>query len=356
MSETEDVFVKATDELIALYRSVELKTLDLPWLSLMPLVIGLWEGIKFVFFFYIGIFLIVPVNIVILIKNFFPGHWNYRPFFLRQLKYLWLWVWRGEAPALPILFIRPLFIAFVKAHFGSRLQRLRTEITLRDDISDTTRGALTLRLDGALKDWNVPRLNALFYTFLLPGIASLPTWGRQFTDFLGFLGVPIEPAETFVLQMSSNNKILLVTGILTYLLVVPITALYAKRGLFIGREPNRIWFPGGQDGGGMYFAEREILASLGLHAREAPLDLWIVGASLLVSWAFSWAYLRSLNFFYQYLIHNYLGAYLPEDVQENLLNSAQQEMSFYGSAMITFAVVGTLLVIAAFRRRVTGRL
>jgi hypothetical protein len=40
MSETEDAFVRATDELIALYRNVERKTLDPPWLSLMPFVMA----------------------------------------------------------------------------------------------------------------------------------------------------------------------------------------------------------------------------------------------------------------------------------------------------------------------------
>jgi hypothetical protein len=56
MSKTEDAFVRATDELIALYRSVERRTLDLPRLTLLPFLIYLWEFLKFLFFLYVGLF------------------------------------------------------------------------------------------------------------------------------------------------------------------------------------------------------------------------------------------------------------------------------------------------------------
>jgi hypothetical protein len=80
MSNADDAFVQATDSLIALYRSLERRTLDLPLLTLMPFLITLWSSFKFVFFFYVGLLLIVPVNFVILLRNAFPGHWNYRSF------------------------------------------------------------------------------------------------------------------------------------------------------------------------------------------------------------------------------------------------------------------------------------
>jgi hypothetical protein len=54
MSDADNAFTEATNELIALYRGVERSTLDLPWLSFMPSLIYMWESAKLVFFFYLG--------------------------------------------------------------------------------------------------------------------------------------------------------------------------------------------------------------------------------------------------------------------------------------------------------------
>jgi len=48
MSDADDTFTKATDSLIALYRSVERSTLDLPLVSFMPFLIFFWAVIKFI--------------------------------------------------------------------------------------------------------------------------------------------------------------------------------------------------------------------------------------------------------------------------------------------------------------------
>jgi hypothetical protein len=146
MSDADNAFVQATDKLIALYRSIERSTLDLPLVSFMPLLIFFWSYLKFFFFFIVGLFLIIPTNLVILVRNLFPGHWRYRPFFLSHLYYVWLWLWRGEAPTAPAIFIRPLLNIFMTGHFDSRLRRLRAEILLRDGLSDATRSALLARL------------------------------------------------------------------------------------------------------------------------------------------------------------------------------------------------------------------
>lgn len=126
-SEADNAFVRATDDLIGLYRSVERNTLDLPLVSFMPFLIFLWATLRFSFFLCVGLFLIIPTNFVILIRNLFPGHWRYRPFFLRHIYYVWLWIWRGEAPTAPFILIRPLLSLFMKGHFERRLRRLRHE-------------------------------------------------------------------------------------------------------------------------------------------------------------------------------------------------------------------------------------
>src|SRR6266403_2479969 len=183
MSDADDKFVHATDSLLALYRSVERSTLDLPVVSFMPMLIFIWAALRFYFFLVIGLVLIIPVNLVILIRNIFPGHWRYRPFFLSHLYYVWLWIWRGEVPTFPLIFFRPLLSIFIKAHFETRLRRLRLEV-LDSELSDGTRSTLLGRLDAALERWKSPRTGAIFYTVILPGIISLPTWYKQLIEFL----------------------------------------------------------------------------------------------------------------------------------------------------------------------------
>jgi hypothetical protein len=183
MSDADDKFVHATDSLLALYRSVERSTLDLPVVSFMPMLIFIWAALRFYFFLVTGLVLIIPINLVILIRNIFPGHWRYRPFFLSHLYYVWLWIWRGEVPTFPLIFFRPLLSIFIKARFETRLRRLRLEI-LDSELSDGTRSTLLGRLDAALERWKSPRTGAIFYTVILPGIISLPAWYKQLIEFL----------------------------------------------------------------------------------------------------------------------------------------------------------------------------
>jgi hypothetical protein len=229
-------------------------------------------------FLYVGIFLIIPTNLVILIRNLFPGpRWRYRPFFLKQLYYVWLWVWRGEAPTTPVIFIRPLLNIFLKEHFARRLRRLRQEIALRDGLADTTRSALTGRLDSALERWAPPRFATLFFTFVVPAIIWLP---EKLTNFVKWLGLSTE-----TVAISPDAFIVLGSMAFFYLVSIPVTAFMAKRGLFLGAD--RIWFPGLQDGDGAYQKEREIFSSVELRVREAPLDLWVLGILGLISYAVS---------------------------------------------------------------------
>lgn len=346
MSEADDTFAKATDSLIALYRSIERSTLDLPPVSFMPMLIFIWAMLRFYFFLVVGLFLIIPVNLVILIRNIFPGHWRYRPFFLHHIYYCWIWIWRGEAPTAPLIFVRPLLTIFMKGHFERRLRRLRLEV-LDSDLSDATQSALLGRLDASIERWKAPRFAGAIYTVVLPAIISLPTWYKQFIDFIGSFGIrmPTEVVSNFVSAQISPDR-LLITGLYIpgYLLIFLVTAFMAKRGLFIGRNRDRICFPGEQEGSGVYYSkEKEILESVGLRVREAPIDLWLSGISLalgliatLLSWKQQIAFMQSLS---------------PN--KESLENQAL----FQGimQAMITVLFV-TVLFVAAIRRKRTGRI
>jgi hypothetical protein len=276
ISHADRAFSQATDNLIALYRNLERRILDLPFITIAPFLIFLWASLKFDFFLFVGIFLIIPTNLVILIRNIFPGqHWRYRPFFLKHLYYVWLWVWRGEAPTTPVIFIRPLFNIFLKEHFARRLLRLRQEIALRDGLADATRSALMGRLDSALERWNPPRYATLFFTFVVPAMFWLP---EKLTDFVRWLGLSTE-----TVAISPVTLLVLGQMAISYLLAVPVTTFMAKRGLFLGAD--RIWFPGWQDGDGAYQKEREIFGSVDLRVREAPIDLWVLGILMLISYA-----------------------------------------------------------------------
>jgi len=295
--DAENALAHATDNLIGLYRSLERKALDLPPFSIRPFFIFFWAVLKFWFFFYVGVFLIVPTNLVILVRNIFPGrHWRYRPFFLRQLYYMWLWVWRGEVPTAPFIFVRPLLNVFMKGHFERRLRRLRLEMLFRDELSDSARSALLARVDAALERWKSPRFTTFFFSLLLPALASFVSLYKQVVDFLESIKIHIPTLDVVVSFLSENvvrfiSENMSETSLrfvgataLGYLLTIPLTAFLAKRGLFLGADVNRIYFPGEQGGSGVYSKEREILASVGLRIRETPIDFWLFGFTFVISY------------------------------------------------------------------------
>jgi hypothetical protein len=335
ISEADYVFAQATDNLITLYRNLERRILDLPLISITPFLIVLWATLRFYFFLFVGIFLIIPTNLVILMRNLFPGrHWSYRPFFLKHLYYAWLWVWRGEAPTIPMIFIRPLLNIFLKEHFARRLLRLRQEIALRDGLADATRSALTGRLDSALERWNPPRYSTLFFTFVVPAFIWLP---EKLTDFVRWLGISTE-----TVAISPGALIFLGQMAIGYLLAVPVTAFMAKRGLFLGA--NRIWFPGLQDGSGAYRTEKEIFGSVEIRVREAPIDLWVLGILMLISWTVLFLTWDQVNAWFQ--------SWSSQPPPEVGFNPALMQAIIQIATVVIFIVC---FVIAAVRRPMLGR-
>jgi hypothetical protein len=304
----------------------------------MPMLICFWAALRFYFFLCVGIFLIVPTNLVILIRNFlFPGRWRYRPFFLRHLQYAWLWVWRGEACFAPSIFVRPLLIFFMKGHFESRLRRLRHEIALHDGVSDVTRSTLLGRLDAMLERWKSPRFATIFFSILLPGIASLPTWHKQFTD----------------LKAASGIQRLRYIGVIcfAYLLAIPLTAFLAKRGLFVSEDSSDIYFPGWQESCGSYLKEREILGSVRLHARETPADLLILGfvsLPFMILTMVTWDYwMPEVQF------NNFTGGQMTDEQARALTQTVERwAMTFVIISAVAFCA---LFFIAVLRRARTGR-
>ena len=340
MSDTDNAFAQATDNLIALYRNLERSALDLPLFSAMPMLIILWASIRFYFFLIVGIFLIVPINLLILIRNIFPGHWKYRPFFLRHLCYIWLWIWRGEAPIGPSIFIRPLLTVLMKAHFEKRLRRLRLEILLHDGLSEAARSSLRGRLDAALERWSSPKFTVILSTALLPAIIALPGWYKQAIDFGAWLGINM-PLNIDLNQISQNTSDGLIIGgflAIGYLLIVPVTTCLAKRGVFLGAKSDRICFPGGQEDAGAYIKEKEILGSVGLHARETSIDLWLIGIVFVLGLVFN---LKTWDVQMAFVSRVY-GVMINESAVQIWV-------------IVYIVVYGAMLLVASLRRGRTGR-
>jgi hypothetical protein len=350
MSDNGNAVVQATDDLIKLYRGIDRRALDVSFITAIPFLHLFWAILKFEFFLVVGMFLIIPVNLVIFIRNLFPGRWKYRPFFLHHLRYVWLWVWRGEVPTGPFVLVRPLLNLFVRGHFESRLRRLRTELFLRDGLTDAERMATVGRIDAALEHWKTPRLATTFYTVLLPGLISIPGWWRQFVEFVQSLGVSV-PATQVADLVSQSSGDLVFFGFLSlgYLLAFPTTAFLAKRGLFIGRDRSSICFPGGEAGCGAYADEREILARAGLRQREVPVDFWIFGIGIvlgILALTMTWdAYvdrLASLNLALD-------PALDPWDARD----AVSRQM--VGQLVVTYTALTALMIVAVARRGRTGR-
>ncbi|MBO4224889.1 hypothetical protein [Bradyrhizobium neotropicale] len=349
-SDVDRLFIQATDNLIALYRGIERRTLDLPFVSFMPLLIFLWSVMKFYFFLIVGLVLIIPTNLVILVRNFFPGHWRYRPFFLRHLYYAWLWIWRGEAPTSPGIFVRPFLKIFMRGHFDRRLRRLRAEILLRDELSDATRSALLARLDAALERWKPAPLQALFFSVLFPAVISFPSWWKAWTELLKSFGIHI-PTELVGNVVPNISPILLIffgATACSYALTIPTTGFMAKRGLFIGGEVDMICFPGRQEGCGAYRKEREILGGVGLHACESPIDLWLLGFAVVLSLFFT-LFVWDL---YMSFIQSELIAYIPS-MRPDLMGGVEFQRDNVSKLpnLISIIVIGLLLPVAALLRR-----
>jgi len=355
MSDHNETFVQSTNELIDLYRGLERRASALPFISAMPLLISIWNVLKFEFFLIVGLLLIIPVNAVIFIRNLFPGRWRYRPFFLSHLRYMWRWIFRGEAPTTPFIFIRPLFNVFVKGHFEKRLRTLREVVFLHDGLSDATRSALVGRIDVALERWKTPRFAGIFFSAVLPAIITAPSAYREFVDFMGLAGfsMPTDQVLRFFSWAAPTGVLHIVAPLLLgYLLAVPGTAFLAKRGLFVGSEPNRVCFPGGQDGSGVYGSEREILGRLGVQAREAPVDILILCAGLAVGVVILFLGWESHMNWYIWMDS------LQRSVDPSLPPLDRESVSFQilVSNIVTTGILAGLIGIAAFRRGRKGRI
>lgn len=248
----------------------------------------------------------------------------------------------------PGIFFRPLFNLFVKGHFENRLRRLRAELLLRDELSESTQSGLVGHIDAALERWKTPRFTTVFFTMVIPAILAIPTLAKPWIDIMGSLGIhmPTNAVEILISYVKVTVSPLLI--ILSYLILVPYTAFLAKRGLFIGREPNKICFPGGQADAGIYAQEKEILARIGLHTTEAPIDFWLCFLPLLLNALSIYLVFMSTQDAYWQLIAPDMNEHLKEMQMAILLI-----LYLYMGVVFCFIIV--VSIVAVFRRGKMGR-
>src|SRR3954469_11635641 len=103
--------------------------------------------------FILDIIFIIPLNILIFLRNLFPGRWKYKSFSWKYIKYVVLWVWRGEISAASI-FIRYITITLLRFHFSRRFLRLKLFLDLDTGIPKDKKGDIMSEIDTYLNRWN----------------------------------------------------------------------------------------------------------------------------------------------------------------------------------------------------------
>ena len=244
------------NDLASLYRNVERRSLSLPAFSLLPFLIAMWNSVKFMLLFYLDVLLIVPVNVVVFLRNLFPGKWSYRSFSWRYIKYVALWIWRGEVPQIPFVVIRSLTTWLLHAHFRSRLRLLRRRIMLTDDLSTDDRTSVLSRVDQLLEVWEGPRVLFASFTYGLPSA--------------GFL---LELYRTFQPEQLPPWTGTAALFLITYALSFVVSAFMIKRGLMLGAGGRPAYFPGSLKERGGYGDENRLFDVIGLQTKEFPLDM-----------------------------------------------------------------------------------
>lgn len=309
---------RIVDDITDLYRDVEKRSLSLPLITITPFFIYLWNVVKFVLFFYLDIVILIPMNAVILVRNLFPGKWRYRSFSWKYIKYVAIWVWRGEAPYTAFIIVRPLVRVMLTAHVHSRLQKIKRYIYIDDRLSEEQRQRLTLKIDRALIHWGRPRSLYILYAYVLP-ISGPAIEGykymfpEQLPVWIGFLGAML----------------------LSYVLAFAISAFMVKRALMLGATGRAVYFPGAIEGSSGYLTEKRILESTGIRRSEFPVDLMLI----LIVFPISYLMVDITNRFYESM-----GIQMPPSEQ------TQTIMLIYSTVFLI------IIVLVLFRRKVTGRL
>jgi hypothetical protein len=244
----------AIHEIATTYSEVDRRSLSIPGFSLAPLGIYLWSLVKFALCFWLDLFLFVPVNLIILVRNIFPGRWRHRSFSGRYIKVLIQWIRNGEVPIVAIVAIRSMTSALLGSHFRNRLNTIRHRVMLEGSLPEEEQAKLVSAIDKMLLQWPAWTPWQLIFTYGLPLLSPVGSFYQ-----LVFPGAP-----------GVWTKFLVVLS-LGYALAFLASAFMIKRGLMLGGAGRSAYFPGLIEGRGAYAVEEQILAKFGLAVKEFPL-------------------------------------------------------------------------------------
>ncbi len=163
-------FTAAVDEVLRFYNRLDDVAASLPTVSIMPFFKYSWVSFKFTFFLIVDIFLFIPVNAVVLIRNLIPGRWAIWSFSYSYFKAAARWVWNGEC-WVSLIVIRPLTAYLLHWHFYSRLQKIRRNLTKLTGFSEDVAKAAFAKVDCAINFWRPAGAGVFTLTWLLPALA-----------------------------------------------------------------------------------------------------------------------------------------------------------------------------------------
>ncbi len=279
MSNKELNWDKSIKDIVNLYRDIERRSLAVPIFSIYPILISLWNVIKFEVFFLLDTVLLIPMNAVILIRNILPGKWRYRSFSYKYFKYGFLWIWRGETPSFPLVVVKPLVTLILGSHIRSRLKLLQRYIYLNDHLSDEERTSLISRLTIAQEHWKRPGIINYIFSFVLPIVPLI-------------IGI-----YRYKFPTDSHNMWLNFVGLtlIIYAIAFLITAFIVKRGLMLGASGRATYFPGGIKDAYCYTEEKRIFGAIGILKKEFPIDMLLTFVSITIGIIF-------LKMFYKFYV------------------------------------------------------
>src|ERR1700730_9947229 len=99
----------------------------LPPFTAMPWLRFFWASLKFYFALIGDLILIVPINIVTLLRNILPGQWHYTCWTCKYFEAIGNWFWNGEC-VIPLIYIRWVSTFLLHRHFRNRLSVLRRRL------------------------------------------------------------------------------------------------------------------------------------------------------------------------------------------------------------------------------------
>jgi hypothetical protein len=272
------VWEDSVGELLSAYSEVERRSLLLPAFSLGPWGDWIWNVSKFFGCTFVDVIVLIPGNLFAALRNLFPGKWRYIPLWTwPYIRYIGLWIWRGESPLPPTVIVRAIVSYLLSQHLISRLKVFRRRILLDQTLSWEEKDTLVSRID-KLNEGNKFGILHAFFTFGLPAITPV----LAIFQVLYPKALPLWVKPTLIV-------------LITYSLLPIVTAFVVKRGLMLQTQMSFSYLPGSFAMPGVYGLENRIFELHGIVKKEFPLDLLfiLVGSAL-----YYFAYM-AVNAFYR---------------------------------------------------------